>query len=555
MVSCRLMMMMRYYTRRIILQPVILWMLIINGATAFDAPSGVRYCSLQSSYYCSSTSLYYCTTPTVSSFSSTTRRTQYAAQKDPTKDVDTPSTINYHWNHQNMAIALPAMIGVLDDQLLSLMDTAFVGRVGSTELAALGACTSIFHLAFHVFRATTAATTSLVASSLQKSKESARRVTAASLWLGLSLGIGVWVALYTGGNFFMTVMGVTSSSPLRPAASEYLFTRAWAAPAVLLLNVAEGAFRGYGDTVVPLLASLTAACINLVLDPFFIFTAGWGVKGAAAATVLAQFVGVAVYAYKLTTRGMLPARKKNKKSSIPAPKPVVSAPDGGNTEIKSGTVIRTILGANASMLVKQGSLLLGWSYATARATRISGVSIAAHQVALSVWLVFALLFDGPATSAQVLMSRAYSAKDTQQVHSLCRYMIKTSVVLGVAAGVAVRFLDYIVSTAFTPDVQIQIMLRQLMPILAWQQILVSTTLIVESRAVGASQFKMLALGTTVSSVASVWQLSQCKTVQGIWSTGIVTLFVGRLLTAAMALFVALRRLNRFGVPYLSKPAD
>ncbi len=88
-------------------------------------------------------------------------------------------------------------------------------------------------------------------------------------------------------------------------------------------------------------------CINLVLDPFFIFTAGWGVKGAAAATVLAQFVGVAVHAYKITTRGMLPARKKNKKSSIPAPKPVVSAPDGGNTEIKSGTVIRTILGANA----------------------------------------------------------------------------------------------------------------------------------------------------------------------------------------------------------------
>jgi putative MATE family efflux protein len=525
---------MRHYTRRIV-HLVILWMLIVNGATAFDVPS-VRYC-VQSCSRSSTSSLYYYTPP-FSLFSSRTRR---AAQKDPPKDDDTPSTVNYHWNQQNMAIALPAMIGVLDDQLLSLMDTAFVGRVGSTELAALGACTSIFHLAFHVFRATTAATTSLVASSLQKSKESARRVTAASLWLGLFLGIGVWAALMTGGNFFMTIMGVPSSSTLRPAASEYLFTRAWAAPAVLLLNVAEGAFRGYGDTVVPLLASLTAAYINLVLDPFFIFTAGWGVKGAAAATVIAQFAGVAVYVYKLLTRKMLPARKKKK--SIPVPKTVVSATDG-NTEIKSGTVIRTILGANASMLVKQGSLLLGWTYATARATRISGVSVAAHQVALSVWLVFALLFDGPAISAQVLMSRAYSARDTQQVHSLCRYMIKTSVVLGVAAGLAVRFLDYIVSTAFTPDVQIQIMLRQLMPILAWQQILVSTTLIVESLAVGASQFKLLALGTTVSSVASVWQLSRCKTVQGIWATGIVTLFVGRLLTAAMALFVALRSLHK-----------
>jgi Na+-driven multidrug efflux pump len=241
---------------------------------------------------------------------------------------------------------------------------------------------------------------------------------------------------------------------------------------------------------------------------------------------------------------MLPAQKKNMKKSIPVPKTVVSAAPDSDTEIKSGTVIRTILGANASMLVKQGSLLLGWTHAAARATRISGVSIAAHQVALSVWLVFALLFDGPAISAQVLMSRSYSARDTQQVHSLCRCMLKTSVVLGVTSGLAVRFLDYILSTAFAPDVQIQSMLRQLMPILAWQQILASTTLIVESLAVGASQFKLLALGTTVSSVASVWQLSQCRTVQGIWSTGIVTLFVGRLLTAAMALFVALRRLHK-----------
>ena len=546
MVSTRLMMT-QHYTRRI-LQPVLLLMLI-NGVTAFDVPS-VRYCSYLQK--CSAP-LRHDATPTFLPFSSAPRQSkQYDAQEDSPKYDDNPSSIDYHWNQQNMAIALPAMIGVMDDQLLSLMDTAFVGRVGSTELAALGACTSIFHLAFHVFRATTAATTSLVASSLQKSKESARRVTAVSLWLGLSIGIGVWAALYTGGDFFMTIMGVTSSSTLRPAASEYLFTRAWAAPAVLLLNVAEGAFRGYGDTVVPLLASLTAAYINLVLDPFFIFTAGWGVKGAAAATVLAQFAGVAVYAYKLVTRGMLPARKKKKNNFPAVPKTVVSLPDG-NTEIKTGAVIRTILGANASMLVKQGSLLLGWTYATARATRISGISIAAHQVALSVWLVFALLFDGPATSAQVLMSRAYSTRDTDQVHSLCRYMIKTSVALGMAAGLAVRFLGYIVSITFTPDVEIQITLRQLMPILAWQQILVSTTLIVESLAVGASQFKVLALGTTISAMASVWQLSQCKTVQGIWSTGIVTLFAGRLLTAAMALFVALRRLYNKQTPPIAAP--
>ena len=61
---------------------------------------------------------------------------------------------NYNWASQNWKLAIPALIGMLADPLLSLMDTAYVGRVGPLELAALGACTSIFHLAFNAFRAT-----------------------------------------------------------------------------------------------------------------------------------------------------------------------------------------------------------------------------------------------------------------------------------------------------------------------------------------------------------------------------------------------------------------
>ena len=55
----------------------------------------------------------------------------------------------YNWTSQNLELAVPALIGMLADPLLSLMDTAYVGRLGTTELAALGACTSLFHLFFH----------------------------------------------------------------------------------------------------------------------------------------------------------------------------------------------------------------------------------------------------------------------------------------------------------------------------------------------------------------------------------------------------------------------
>ncbi|KAL3920605.1 MAG: hypothetical protein SGILL_003179 [Bacillariaceae sp.] len=294
------------------------------------------------------------------------------------------STTPYHWASQNFELAIPALIGMLADPLLSLMDTAYVGRVGATELAALGACTSIFHLAFNAFRATTAATTSLVGNA--KNEGERKQVIQLSLSLGFLLGIFVTAVLQLAGPWCLKTMGVPRGSSLFPPAIAYLGTRLWAAPAVLAIVVAEGAFRGYGDTKIPLLASLVASFINLILDPILMFPLGWGVKGAAAATGLSQVGAVAVYFYFLLKRSMLP--KRNAKSVVCKSK-----------------VITTILEANLAMITKQGSLLLAWAYATARATRIGSAHVAAHQVGLSVWLCFALMLDASAVSAQVLMSR------------------------------------------------------------------------------------------------------------------------------------------------------
>ena len=447
---------------------------------------------------------------------------------DDSQSLEKP---RYEWNKQNFAIGVPALIGMLADPLLSLMDTAYVGRVGSLELAALGACTSIFHLAFNAFRATTTATTSLVATNLEQDKQAAKEVTSISLWFGWWAGVAVAATLMFGGNFALSSMGVSRQSELYPAASDYLFTRSWAAPVVLFVSVAEGAFRGYGDTVIPLFASLTAAIVNLVLDPVLMFRMNMGVKGAAAATALAQVGAAAMYAFQLIRRRMLPSvvfNKKNEASSMDKKTLAV------NKRKKTTNVIRTIVGANLAILMKQGSLLLGWAYATARATRLGSDQVAAHQVALSVWLIFALIQDGTAVSAQVLMSRAYAQKDRPQFMSLVRYMTGFALIQGIVSMLVLDGIDLFVPRLFTPDKVVQHHLHKLMGPLSLQQVLVSLTLVMESLAIGASQFNILALGSVLSSVAAVYQLSQQTSVQTIWSKGIVTLFAVRLIMAVVA---------------------
>lgn len=52
----------------------------------------------------------------------------------------------------------------------------------------------------------------------------------------------------------------------------------------------QGVFRGLQDARTPLQCSLTSNFLNILLAPVLIFWLGWGVKGAAAAIIIAQVV-------------------------------------------------------------------------------------------------------------------------------------------------------------------------------------------------------------------------------------------------------------------------
>lgn len=272
-----------------------------------------------------------------------------SAKSSIPEESDVPKeTGGYRWTPKTMELAVPALIGMLADPLLSLIDTAYVGHIGTNELAALGACTSIFHLTFNTFQATTAATTSLVAHA--STDEEKREIVNTSLAFGIVLGIIVMTVLELSGPWCLGTMGVSRESPLFKPGIAYLRTRLYAAPAVLAIVVSEGAFRGFGDTKIPLLASVIASIINLVLDPILMFPLGFGVAGAAASTVLSQLAAALTYLFFLRKRQMLPKRS-------------------ATSVVNRTEIIKTIMSANAAMVLKQGSLLLAWAYATARATR------------------------------------------------------------------------------------------------------------------------------------------------------------------------------------------
>jgi putative MATE family efflux protein len=427
-----------------------------------------------------------------------------------TSSSDVPT--DRQWTKRNLGIALPALMGLLADPVLSMVDTAFVGRVSSIDLAALGVCTSLFHMAFTIFRASTVATTSLVGSA--ESIEEKRQITRISLGFAGVMGSLVMLALRFGGPVMLESMGIskTASPAMYKSACDYLFARCWAAPAVVGIVVAEGAFRGNHDNSTPLIAASIAALINLVLDPVLMFPLGMGMAGAALATALSQIAAAGLYGWRLWKRQLLPQAHDKVKINV-------------------SQVLKRILGANAACLAKNGSMLVFYTSATAFATRMGAAHVATHQVCLSLFWLVTMWLDSGSVSAQLLM--AENMERPERARSLTKYMTKFALTQGLAFSALVAAVGKYVPGVFTSDPTVIAYIAQCLPYLALQQTLVSVCLVLEGLVAGGNQFKFLASGTAAATLVGVWQMSKATTVIDIWASAVNVFFGFRLINAVI----------------------
>jgi len=200
------------------------------------------------------------------------------------------------YDREILTLAVPALGALAADPLVSLVDTAFVGRLGALPLAALGVNVAIFNFAFVLFNFLAYGTTPMVGKAIGRGdKATAGRVVANAFVLALALGIVVVVVLQVLAVPVLRVMG--AEGVLLGPAETYLRIRIFAGPALLLITAANGAFRGFQDTRTPLIVTLGVALVNLILDPLFIFGFGWGLAGAAWATLIAQWLGAAAFVF------------------------------------------------------------------------------------------------------------------------------------------------------------------------------------------------------------------------------------------------------------------
>ncbi|CAM9113438.1 unnamed protein product [Ectocarpus sp. 4 AP-2014] len=353
---------------------------------------------------------------------------------------------------QILSIAVPALVALSVDPLMSAVDTAYIGRLaaehggGEIGLGALALNTNVFTFSFYIFNFLATVPTPFVASARAKGDEQgAARLIGQLLTAALALGVVLLVMLEFFGVHLLQLLGATAVN--EDQALLFLRARALSAPAVLMMSVGNGAFRGFLDTKTPLLIGLAANGLNFVLDPILIFQFGWGLQGAAIATVTAEWAGVMAFLVLL-------AQKEPSIRLRP-----VSLPKNREGWKEGSAVLTSSAAVFGRTVALQGAL----GTATAFAARVGSTAIAAHQVCNQLYLLLAFAADSLAVAAQGLVADRLGGGMIAEGREVAGRLIVFGLGLGVGTLVIFQVFGSVLPLVFTSD---QKVIAAIAPIIA-----------------------------------------------------------------------------------------
>ena len=184
--------------------------------------------------------------------------------------------------------ALPMLVGNLLQQLYSMADTIVVGRfVSGTALAAVGSSSSIIQFLVSVLIGLTTGASVVISQFYGAKKEAElKRTVSTSIIFMAVFSIIITIGGVAGAGPLLRFLGVDES--IYEGAKLYLTIIMAGVTFPVYFNMYMAYMRALGDSKSPLYILLFSTTLNIVLDVLFVAGLGWGIAGAAIATIIAQ---------------------------------------------------------------------------------------------------------------------------------------------------------------------------------------------------------------------------------------------------------------------------
>ena len=398
--------------------------------------------------------------------------------------VDSLKTMRNKLDNEFVNVALPAFVTLAADPLASIVDAIYVGRCGAIDQAAMGiAISSQYSIAKLYNDPLLKTSTSIVAN---KSGDDLSASVATAMATAIVIGVLQSLCFLFFGAQILAVMGVSSTSEMKSPALAYLFWRSLGIPAATVLLVANGIFRGRGDTKTPLYCTLLGLVVNIVLDHVLILEYGMGCAGAGAATAISQWLSAIPLVYLLNKAipfNIFGREKGFFKSAIQA-----YATAGGLI------FFRTVAKISA------------YTVTSSAAARLGTIPMAAYSVTFNLGFATSQLCESISIAAQALIARDIPLdspkKQAATAHVIMRGLQLGILVSGILAIATISNLDGVLrGLTSSPDVRMAA--AQVMPVVLVTQIFKGLSYSTGGILLGGMDWFYSSLGMTIASMACI----------------------------------------------------
>jgi putative MATE family efflux protein len=302
-------------------------------------------------------------------------------------------------------LALPAIVSGIAEPVLSSTDAAVVGNIaefGTESLAAVGIVGSFLSMLIWILAQSRSAISAIVSQNLGAGKiTELHTFPAQAIYFNLILSI---IVLFTTYFFVEEIFTLLNAEGLILEYSmDYYNIRVWGFPLTLFTIAVFGLFRGFQNTFWPMIIATSGALVNIGLDFALVygiedFIPAMGVKGAAWASLIAQFV-MAVLALVLLLR----------KTEVSLRLRLPIHPE-----------VNRLVKMSFNLFIRSLALNIALMMAVREAAGLGTEFIAAHAIAINIWLFTAFFVDGYGAAGNVLSGKLLGEKDYRSLWKLTK---------------------------------------------------------------------------------------------------------------------------------------
>lgn len=332
-------------------------------------------------------------------------------------------------------LSVPSLVTTMIMLIYNLADVFFIGQTGdSMMVAAVSLCSPVFSLLSGLGMLFGNGGCIRVATLLgENDRDHAAGVSAFCCWGTVTLGTVMSVSFWQLKEPLLTLLG--ASQDTWHYAQEYLEVMVLGIPLMMFSQAMSSVLRADGQAQKPMYGNILGSVTNIILDPIFILLLGWGVKGAAVATIVANGVNC------LWLIGLM-REKEQVFSADPRHIRWKWSFTGKVLMLGLPMAVNTLLTSFSGVINNQ--FLLGYG----------DVVLAANGVSSKLRMIISMTAMGICIGIQPAISYYTGAKKKQQLHAILRVTAITTTSVGVLFAAALYVFRDGVIAFFIDDVAV-----------------------------------------------------------------------------------------------------